>query len=134
MFPLVRRGSFTFTNIVICAPDSKSDGTFSIDLHGLTLEEAKRVATDRTQLWHASQNYGQSGLIEISSDERYQWICVCDSFIWPSQLLCLPNPSKSLLDRVNTRSTAWEFSAQVLQTSLNELVGLSIAVTVAEGI
>jgi len=70
MFPLVRRGSFTFTNIAICAPDSKSDGTFSIDLHGLTLEEAKRVATDRTQLWHASQNYGQSGLIEISSDDR----------------------------------------------------------------
>jgi hypothetical protein len=55
---------------VICVIDSKSDGAFSIDLHGLTLEEAKRVATDRTQIWHASQNYGQSGLIELSHMER----------------------------------------------------------------
>jgi len=37
---------------------SKSHGAFSIDLHGLTLDEAKSVAKDRTQAWHASQNFG----------------------------------------------------------------------------
>ena len=69
MSPLTRQGSFNVVwNRGFCTY-SKSDGAFSIDLHGLTLEEAKRVATDRTQMWHASQNYGQSVSVVPCHDE-----------------------------------------------------------------